>query len=31
VARLENGPEVTKEMVGEYMLGLRDDFQGGAV
>jgi ABC-type uncharacterized transport system ATPase subunit len=31
VARLENGPEVTKEMVGEYMLGLRDDFQGRAV
>jgi len=28
VARLENGPGVSKELVGEYMLGLRDDFEG---
>jgi ABC-type uncharacterized transport system ATPase subunit len=30
VARLENGPAVTKELVGEYMLGLRADLAGDA-
>jgi simple sugar transport system ATP-binding protein len=27
VARLPNTPELTKERIGEYMLGLRDDFR----
>ncbi len=28
VARQPSGPELTRELIGEYMLGLRDDFKG---